>query len=341
MPSSTSSSKDRLPRVRWGATWIAAVAITGIVAGGWEMLVRYYGAGIAAIDDNAERWGHERERAALLGRDALILVGASEMQMAMDLATLRERTGLAPVQLAISASPFLPLLEDLASDERIKGTVVVAFSMGAFFDTTKESISAQWVDRYRRLRGSQTQVFYRQLEDALERMASESFVSLATGARPQQLFGRERSGYVRTLPDRSRRADYEAIDREAAYRHRVDVYLSGSEPSFRAVPDRDARFVALESLIRRIEGRGGRVVLMRFPTTKRIFEMDEVLYPRSVYWDELARRTSARTIHFADYAALSRFDLPDGVHLDFRDAPAFTEAVVTLLLEGGVGVQRR
>ena len=97
------------------------------------------------------------------------------------------------------------------------------------------------------------------------------------------------------------------------------------------VPDIEARFARLEALVRKIEDRGGDVVFVTFPTTRRIWEMDEALYPKRLFWDELVRRTSARTIHFAEHESLSRFDLPDGVHLDYRDAPAFTEGLSLLV----------
>jgi hypothetical protein len=333
MPSSTSSSNDRLPRGRWALTWAVALVVAGTIIGGWETVLRVHGLGVASVDDGPELWAQERERAARLGKDAIVLVGASEMQMGIDIDTMRKYTTGTPVQLAISAAPFMPLFEDLADDERITGTVVVSFSMSSFCSTASDSISEKWVRHYARLRASRAQLFYERVENALRRAVSAALVSVGRGARPQQLLRREPTSYVRTLPDRSQHADYQIVDREAAYRHRVAVYLDGEEPSLRAVPDLDARLSALEAMIRKITNRGGRVILVRFPTTKRIWEIDEIMYPRDVYWSALARRTSARTIHFADYASLSGFDLPDGVHIDYRDAPAFTAALSALLFE--------
>jgi len=333
MHSSISSSRDRVPRNRWALTWAIALAIAGTFICGWETVLRVRGLGVAAVDDGPELWAQERDRAALLGKDAIILVGASEMQMSIDISTMQKYTAGTPVQLAISAAPFLPLLKSLADDERITGTVVVSLSMGSFCSTTSDSISEQWVRHYDRLRASRTELFYERVENTLRRAVEAALLSAGHGARPQQLIAHERTSYVRTLPDRSQQADYKIVDREAAYRHRIEVYLDGEEASFRTVPDLDARLSALEAMIQKIRDRGGRVILVRFPTTKRIWEMDEIMYPRQVYWNALVERTSARTIHFADYAALSGFDLPDGVHIDYRDAPAFTAALSTLLFE--------
>jgi len=331
MPSSTASANERLPRGGWALTWAVALAVAASIVCGWEVLLRVRGVGFASVDDSAELWARQRERAALLGKDAVILIGASEMQMGIDVDAMRRHTTGTPVQLAISAAPFMPVLANLADDPRITGTVVVSFSMASFCSTTTDSISERWVRHYERLRASRTRLFYEHLEDALGRAVAAVLISQGRGARPQQLIWSERATYVRTLPDRTQQADYQIVDREAAYRHRVDVYLSGEEPALRTVPDLDARLSALESMVEKIQGRGGRVILVRFPTTKRIWEMDEILYPKETYWNALASRTSARTIHFADYPSLSGFDLPDGVHIDYRDAPAFTDALSILL----------
>jgi hypothetical protein len=309
------------------------LAVVVTIVCGWETVLRVRGLSVASVDDGPDLWAQERDRAALLGKDAIVLIGASEMQMGIDIDTMRQYTAGTPVQLAISAAPFMPLLEDVANDERITGTVVVSFSMSSFCSTTSDSISEQWVRHYERLSASRTRLFYEHVENVLRRAVAAVLLSAERGARPQQLMRHEPTSYVRTLPDRAQRADYRIVDREAAYRHRVEVYLDGAEPSRRTVPDFDSRLSALEAMIHKIQDRGGHVILVRFPTTKRIWEIDEISYPRKMYWDRLVERTSARSIHFADYAPLSGFDLPDGVHLDYRDAPAFTAALSSVLFE--------
>ncbi len=67
------------------------------------------------------------QRAAALGDAAVILVGTSQMQMGIDLPTMQRYSRDTPVQLAISASPFMPVFENLANDPRITGTVIVSW----------------------------------------------------------------------------------------------------------------------------------------------------------------------------------------------------------------------
>jgi hypothetical protein len=40
-------------------------------------------------------------------------------------------------------------------------------------------------------------------------------------------------------------------------------------------------------------------------------------------------------LHFADEPALAAFHLPDDSHLDFRDKPAYTKALVDALVRRG------
>ena len=64
--------------------------------------------------------------------------------------------------------------------------------------------------------------------------------------------------------------------------------------------------------------------------------MDQDTYPRSAYWDHLAAATGAATLHFQDEPELTRFECPDTSHLDQRDAPAFTAALVDALARDGI-----
>ena len=88
--------------------------------------------------------------------------------------------------------------------------------------------------------------------------------------------------------------------------------------------------------LRRIEARGGQVVFVRMPTSDEHWELDERYYPRAQYWDRLGSITGVATVHFADDPRTSAFSCPDTSHLDYRDAPRFTEGLLEVLVERGV-----
>lgn len=332
MNSSISSSSESLLSSGWGRTWLLAAAAMLLFVCGWETYVRMHGTQAFQVENSAELWAQERARASALGSQAVVLVGASRMQMDIDIETMQRISHKTPVQLAISASPFMPVLRDLADDDRVSGTILVSLTMQDLVSQTSQSAAEQWVQSYRLARARGSASFYEPAEETLHQTVHKTFVSLSLGARPQNLLFGSRLGYVRTLPNRMQLADYESTDRAAAYRERVRRYIaSGGEPVRQTVADFDARIAALNDVVERIRSHGGDVVLIRFPSTRRIWEIEQIRYPRDAYWDALAEHTTARTIHFADHPELMAFDLPDGVHLDYRDAPSFTAALSRLI----------
>jgi hypothetical protein len=56
-------------------------------------------------------------------------------------------------------------------------------------------------------------------------------------------------------------------------------------------------------------------------------------YPRQLYWDEIVKHCAAPAIHFEDYPELSKFECPDGGHLDYRDALEFTKNLAGVIKE--------
>ena len=102
---------------------ILILALT-VAAFEWELGRLGY---VANASESDARWLHERARASQLGPRALILVGASRIQLGLDLEVLRKETGLEPVQLALDGSGGIPLLAGLARDPSIKGTSLVDY----------------------------------------------------------------------------------------------------------------------------------------------------------------------------------------------------------------------
>ena len=329
---STSSSSERVPQGGWLRTWVISLVIVAIVVTGWDWFVRARGLGDVAVQNTAELWIRERERAASLGDDAVVLVGASRMQGGLDLETLQAFSNAIPVQLAITASPLMPVLRHLANDVAITGTVVVSLDMPALRITESASDAQRWIAAYDDFKAGRTAVFYEPAEDWLHRGVDSVLVSFSRNARPHQLVLASTTGhYVRTLPDRSQRFDYSKIDSEKAYERRVQLMRGNDDPGFIDIPGIDDRFAEIEQLVEKLQVRGANVIFVRFPSSKRIREIEEISFPRDVYWDSFAAGTSARTVHFADYPELDNVDLPDGIHMDGSDQAEFTAALARVL----------
>lgn len=332
---STSSSSERVPQGGWLRTWIVALVIVAVLATGWEFFVRARGIGDVAVGNTAELWIRERERAAALGKNALVLVGASRMQGGLDLDELQSFAEAKPIQLAITASPFMPVLRHLADDPGITGTVVVSLEMSALRILDDESDARRWIAAYDDFKAGRTAVFYQPAEDWLHRSVDNVLVSFSRNARPHQLLlASSSNSYVRTLPDRSQQLDYSRIDREEAYQRRIRLVSGDTEPRLIEIPGIEERFSEIEQLVTKLQARGAEVIFVRFPSSGRIREIEDIQFPRDMYWDRFAAGTSARTIHYADYPELEGFDLPDGMHFDVLEQKAFTAALASVLFSG-------
>jgi hypothetical protein len=82
-----------------------------------------------------------------------------------------------------------------------------------------------------------------------------------------------------------------------------------------------------------IAARGGRVLLVHFPHGGEVREIEERRYPPASYWDAVVSAAIAPTLDLRDDARIGALALPDGSHVDQRDAPAFTRLFVSRLRE--------
>jgi len=310
-----------------------------------------------AVADSEDLWASERHRAAELGDRALILVGASRIQLDTDLDVLRRKTGLEPVQLAIDGNSFVPVLQSLADDARVTGTVIVDFAPRAVGEWERSDAASQYAGDYERQR-HRFRINAEASEEVLTRWRSQLLRSYADGATPlsslrkRVLSPQPVPQYLLMRPDRSRLADYRRVPMPDFYYGRVLLALgrppelepgstvaqveSNLHATIAALPTADfdpfrRRLADLDGLVAAIQARGGRVIVVAFPVSGFIRDIDERHYPRARFWDAFARNTQSRTLHFEDDPRLRGFVCPDGSHLDFRDRAAFTSALVDAL----------
>ena len=92
----------------------------------------------------------------------------------------------------------------------------------------------------------------------------------------------------------------------------------------------------IEQWIDEIRARGGRVALVRLPTSDYHWSIPEAYCPKAQCWDALAEATSATTLHFRDVPELQDFKLPDGSHIDRRDTVRFTRILIRALETKGL-----
>jgi len=353
---STSNSNERLPSGHWGVIWLCSLTFWAAFVFYFEVKIRNLGWEPSVIDSK-ELWAKHRQLASELGKRAIVLVGESRMQLDIDLEVVKEMTKLEPVQLAIDGSPFMPVLEDIADDESVNGVIVVSVTEHQVNTLHEESKATEWVRYYHNEMkiGSEP---YRDIDNKIKALIDENLVTHLEGAKPATVIstiGSQNSvtgNYLTTDKNRSRNADYKKVQMPDFYAARVQRHFGRNvaNPQIRSIDDfikayedildtlqsgSNQEFVKGTNLlihyVKKIEDRGGKVILIRFPSDKLIWKMDEKSYPKENFWHEVEKRHN-KTIFFKDYYSLSQFDLPDGSHLDFRDKYEFTHNLIQILL---------
>ena len=325
---------------------LAVICAAAVLAGGTllagEAFWRLRGVTPSA-NDSVELWAWHRDRAAGGTPRGVVFAGASRCQLGIDLATARDVLGdRSVVQLAIAGTPPERVLEDLSADPRVTGTIVCGITA---WELRPERFDA--ATPYVRARGR-----LGQLDAAAARLGcrfTRRFCVLREelGLVPLALtIGGEfrlpdpaQVSQITTFCDRGKAADYltsanpaalEELRRWRVARHRGEGPLAPMDPALF-----ETQAARLRPWVGAIGARGGRVVLVRFPTTGEHWEIDQLRTPKAAYWDRLAGLTGADTLHFADVPALAAFDCPDTSHLDVRDTPAFTAALLDALARRG------
>lgn len=310
------------------------------------------------VDDTKDRWLNERKRATALGSKAMVIVGASRVQLGFDIKTLRKETAMEPVQLAIDGSSYVPILSGLARDPTISGTIIVDLMPGPIsFDVGPLGASQHYQADYEVLAGTGFQwPTYLTFENWLSEKMKNNLANYANGARPwdsmlkRVLNPSAIPQYLVTFSDRSRQADYSQVAMPEFYLNRVLRHIGNPAeiPSNQPSQDLMRQLVqyighmkpsagmrqseqglnALQSAVSVIQARGGRVYFVAMPTSGLVLAADKNRFPRELYWDKVVASTTAKTIHWQDYADMAGFECPDGSHLDRRDTVSFTNAFI-------------
>jgi hypothetical protein len=321
----------------------------------------------ATVLDTDQLWLQQRQRASDLGGKALVIVGASRVQLDLDLDVLRHETKLEPVQLAVDGSSFIPVLNNLAQDPRVTGTVMVEYEDGQVDDTGRDDRATQLSEAWTNRKPRHSLPDFAYTESMLSAFVREHVRSYADGARPlTSLLKRVMNPgatpqYLVTMPSRTRLADYRRVSMPSFYYSRVirnlgedvplrngmlwsdvDAELKSRVARISAAPKNayDINTAHITGMVRTIEARGGRVVFLAMPTSGLIREIDTRRYPRADYWDRFDSQLGGKGLDVADHAELNRFHCPDGSHLDFRDRAGFTGALVGVLGKANFWVSR-
>ena len=325
MTSFTSNSDPSEPR--WGYVWATALLLVGIVAGSWELIVRDAGLGPAYVD-NKTLWADTRHRLNKQGQEAIVLLGASRMQRAVDINTMASRFDRPVFQLSVEGSSYLPVLENLAVDPRFTGTVVVSIAPAFTFNRLLTQLDQGEQSKY--LRHYSEQSYARRLEQRLTLFLQGRLAFRAPNASPAIAI--PALIHTGTLPSLGpitvfrNRMVHVNLDLDPGDQSDEGVaahYLRNVEPYTKAEFDPFVRYIA--TIVQLLRQKGVDVYFARLPSAGAVLALETDYFPREKFWDVLEKNVDATFVHYADYPELEGFLSADGSHIDSVRIVEFTE----------------
>lgn len=363
MPSSTSSSDARVslpravpvdrqtaasiveappyvrpvPAVDFRVAGIVALALFGLLLGGWEWRWRSKGSTPAIVNSDV-LWALQRERIDHGEGDATVFIGDSRMLFDVDLDVWERLDGRRPIQLALEGTSAMNTLEDLAADTAFTGRLFVSATPGLFFSgfSYRGKAIADWKTTSITARSGQWLSMH-WLEPSLAFLDPDFalFTVLARQRWPKRAGVHTRID-VRKLaessPDRNTHL-WQRVVTDTAYQ-KLAQFIWVQDPGLppgvtpamvAAGAQREiARAVKAVATLR---ARGVQVLFVRHPSSGPVLDGENKGFPRAATWDALLQRTANAGIHFADHPELQGYDIPEWSHLSAADARRYTAAL--------------
>jgi hypothetical protein len=322
------------------------VVLVFIAIAGWEICLRSKGFE-TSFDDDPALWAHQRDRVYESSDKATVFIGSSRIKFDLDIETWQNITGQEAVQLACVGSSPLPLLKDLADDEKFKGRLVVDVTEGLFFSTNSSRRPNERLKYYKEQTPAQRAGFHvnRVLESQFV-FLDKDWLSLGAYLDHVPLENRKGVFHFPGFPSDFGRVKFNRQEymtnkfaADTSLQNVVKKIWAGfdSDTTFHPTTGKklDSIFTVVKTSVDKIKARGGEILFVRTPSSGSYLSRENKNYPRENYWDRLIANTNCPGIHFKDYPELSHFICPEESHLSLTEAKAFTTHFVSLLKEKG------
>jgi hypothetical protein len=321
---------SEVPQIGWARVVGLALALIACVIAGLESYWRVQGFQ-PSVADSPGLWYFWRQQVYRRDGKVIVLTGTSRVCACVSLATMREYLpDYEIVQLGIPGDgSCIGLLQDLVDDPEFRGIVICELD-------TPLLERARW-DGHRDFRTYRPPTAEALIECVVKAWFEDRLVCTSEQLALRKLVAKLLLRTSRSLrPSRSRRT----FRRELHYaiRNAAEISLQGADDADVYVPEEPTVWHDfandmhdMNRMVQRLHSRGGEVVFLRAPSTGAEWKREQVLNATLARWDCFARESVALCIHFRDVPEMLNLSCADGSHLDYRDAPQFTRALVSRL----------
>src|SRR5215469_5664170 len=335
-----------VPEQPWGRIFAGAILILGVLLGCWEAYWRAYGVH-PSIANTYGLWATQRRRIDAGEGDATVLLGASRVFFDIQLPVWERLAGRRPIQLAIEGTSPLPFLEDLASDPKFTGRVLVGVAPDLFFSgfeyrggvlayLHKESPS-QRVGQWLSMRFIEPYFAFDDPDFALATVVARQHWPVRSGGH----WFTEVRKLADTEADRNTHL-WSKVGDDLEYREIArNIWREGFVPSDDdPTPEELAKGVQKQieratQAVARLRARGVKVLFVRMPSTGEYLAFENKVFPRAQTWDVLLAKSGAPGIHFEDYPELrpdvQGYYLPEWSHMVRADGERVTAALYGII----------
>lgn len=309
----------------------------------WEIYLRNKGFETDYYDDPA-LWAHNRGMVYEPLDKATVFIGSSRIKFDLDIPTWEKITGDHAIQLACVGSTPIPVLENLANDEKFKGKLVVDVTEGLFFSISgSDRRPVENMKYYKDQTPAQRASFH--INHALESQLvflDKEWHSL--GAQLEQLPLKDRPG-VRNFKGFPSDFGRVKFDRQEYMTNKFasdtslqnivkniwSMFGRGNKEPPASGTRLDSIFNVVKTAVDKIKARGGKVIFVRTPSSGEFLMAEKKGFPREKYWNPLLLNTGSEGIHYEDYPLIAGFTCPESSHLSLSQAETFTKEFIRIL----------
>ncbi|GAA4955139.1 hypothetical protein GCM10023314_31070 [Algibacter agarivorans] len=324
---------------------LIAFTISLLSLGVWEVYWRTQGY-YPNLDDNDALWAVERAKVDELSKDDVVLIGSSRVHFDIQLDIWQEKTGKKPIQLASGGCSPLPIFHDIVNTSKFNGTILVGVTPPLFFSTTFPEANP-WAWPLARVNHFHDRTYTQRLNHKLSIPLQNSFAFISEvqgvdGLKLKELIGKVKIGDRAADPmppfhefsdirlDRNVRM-WKRMETDTAYANTVirvwQFFMNSDGPP----PDKKSTMAFFLKDLKTFKEKGGRVILLRCPSSDDFREIEKKITPRDTVWDDLVAKSNVRAYHFEDYPQLQNLELPEYSHLKADHADYFTVELIKIL----------
>lgn len=318
----------------------------------WELYWRSKGYA-PGLEDNKELWAIQRSRVNHASDKDVVLIGDSRILFDIQLDPWEEETGVRPIQLSSAGTTPLPAFHDLVENTSFTGTVVISVHPIIFFFSTVET-DFLWNRIKSRIDHYYDRTYAQRLNHILDVPLQYSFafmraddeewtddLDLKTLLSNVHFGERARPMYPPFYRFQDIAIDrnvkmYDKVVTDTAFANSIIKVWTYQGPEPMPPADKEGTSAFFLKDLEKFKARGGKVVLIRFPSSGGLLQFESEVFSRENYWEEIVRKADVPAYHFQDYEKLNQFNCPEWSHLSAEDAATFTTELTRILIKDQV-----